>query len=94
MKGHLTLVTETAPKSERTLRTGIIGCGKIAPNHAAALASLPESQFVATCDGLEGRAQAMADQYGAKLAFLDYNELLQSGEVDALCVLKDLKCVV
>lgn len=80
------MVTESAPKAERVVRTGIIGCGKIAPNHAAALAALPESQFVATCDGLEGRAQAMADQYGAKRAFLDYNEMLRSGEVEAVCV--------
>ena len=32
------------------LRTALVGCGKVGHSHAAALKSLPESEFVAASD--------------------------------------------
>ncbi|MDQ3695507.1 MAG: Gfo/Idh/MocA family oxidoreductase, partial [Chloroflexota bacterium] len=69
-----------------SVRTGIIGCGGIAVQHAAALASLPESTFTACCDVDEARARALAEQFGVPHVFTDLDELLRSGTVDALCV--------
>jgi predicted dehydrogenase len=46
-----------------TLRTALIGCGKVGQIHAAALSSLPESTFVACCDSDPGRAAAFAERY-------------------------------
>jgi predicted dehydrogenase/imidazolonepropionase-like amidohydrolase len=48
----------------RRLRTGIIGCGKVAHLHAQALGRLPEAEFVAVTDVDAGRAQAFASRYG------------------------------
>lgn len=75
---------------ERKLRTGLIGCGKIAAAHAEALATLPESDFVACCDTDEGRARDFAARYGgaqgATRAFTDVGALLAEGGVEAVCV--------
>jgi predicted dehydrogenase len=70
----------------RTVRTGLIGCGNIGPTHAAALAALPESEFVAICDMDEGRARKLAAEYGAPRIFTDMHDLFRSGAVDAICV--------
>jgi predicted dehydrogenase len=47
-----------------SLKTAIIGCGKVAHLHAAALRALPESEFVAVYDKDQIRAAAFAQQYG------------------------------
>jgi predicted dehydrogenase len=72
----------------RTVRTGLIGCGKIAAIHAMALASLEESAFVAVCDTDEGRAREVAAKYGvaAEGVFTDPEALLRSGLVEAVAV--------
>ena len=45
--------------SERTLRVGIIGCGKIAQTHAEAVTTTPGAALVACCDAdLASRAGA------------------------------------
>jgi len=69
-----------------TVRMGLIGCGGIARTHAAALASLPESNFVACADIDGDRARAWAAQHNVPLVFSDAESLLQSGEVDAVLV--------
>lgn len=67
------------------IRTGIIGCGKIAATHAAALASLPESDLVACCDTDEARARTFAASHGIPTVHVDVRSLLASG-VDAVVV--------
>jgi predicted dehydrogenase len=49
----------------QTVRTALVGCGKVGQLHAAALKSLPESELVAVCDSNPGRAAAYAERYGA-----------------------------
>ena len=56
-----------------TLRTGLVGCGKVGHTHASALAALAESEFVAVCDRLAERAQAFAAHYGADFYQLPRN---------------------
>lgn len=70
----------------RTVRTGLIGCGKIAPEHARALAALPESEFAAVCDADGARAQAIATEYGVPRVFTEPGEMLRSGAVEAVNV--------
>jgi UDP-N-acetyl-2-amino-2-deoxyglucuronate dehydrogenase len=50
----------------KSIRTGIIGAGKVGHMHARALKNLPESQFTAVCDFDGGRARAFAELYGVK----------------------------
>lgn len=67
------------------VRTGIVGCGKVADLHAVALRELPESEFVAVCDAQFSRAQSFAQKY-AVTPFASLTEMLDQGGVEALMV--------
>src|SRR5689334_4076608 len=67
------------------LKTALIGAGKVAHLHAAALQSLPESEFVAVCGRSPARANAFAQKY-AIAAFTDVNEMLAKAKPDAICI--------
>jgi UDP-N-acetylglucosamine 3-dehydrogenase len=68
------------------LKIGVIGCGSIAQHR-----HLPEYQanlnveLVAVCDINKERALEVAEKYGV-LSYNDYQDLLDSGEVDAVSV--------
>ena len=49
-----------AKRNMKKLETAVIGYGKVAHIHAEALASLPESEFVAVCGRDAGKARAFA----------------------------------
>jgi predicted dehydrogenase len=66
------------------LRTGVIGVGKVAHIHAAALAAIPESQFVAACGRDAQRTRAFAVLYGVE-PFTDVAEMVAAG-VEAVVV--------
>lgn len=68
------------------VRTGLIGCGKIAAIHAQALSELQEAEFVACCDRDESRAREMAANHNVPHVFDDANVLFGSGLVDAVLV--------
>ncbi len=68
-----------------TLRTGVVGCGKVGQTHALALASLPESEFVAVCDVDLGRARSFASRFHAQ-AFDDVTQMLAQGRLDVVCI--------
>lgn len=73
------------------LRIGIIGCGGIAgQKHMPALAKLGDMcEMTAFCDILPERAQAAAQEYGAKTAktYTEYQELLADKSIDVVYVL-------
>jgi UDP-N-acetyl-2-amino-2-deoxyglucuronate dehydrogenase len=60
------------------LRTAVIGYGKVAHIHAEALASIPESEFVAVCGRDAGKARAFGEQYRVK-AFTRVEEMVGAG---------------
>jgi predicted dehydrogenase len=66
------------------LRTAVIGCGKVAHIHAEALASIPESDFVAVCGRDPEKARAFGGQYRVE-AFTSVEEMVGSG-VEAVVV--------
>ena len=73
-------------------RVGLIGCGGIAQVHAAVLSSLKDRvQFVAACDPVAERRQAMASQYGLAV-YASPEEMLAAERLDTvhLCTPHDL----
>ncbi|GAS99493.1 oxidoreductase [Mycolicibacterium canariasense] len=66
-------------------RVGIVGCGKIAQNHARALAAIDVVEISACSDVDLGRARSFADQFEIGQAFATLSELLDSG-VDIVTV--------
>lgn len=69
----------------KTLKTGIIGCGKVGDFHAKAYANLPGSQFVAVCDADRQRAEAFAARYGVN-AYTDVTAMCQAEGLDVVSV--------
>ncbi len=67
------------------INTGIIGTGKVAHLHAAALVKNPNSNFTAVLGRTPDRTQAFADEYGVK-AFTDLNAYLNESGVQASTV--------
>jgi predicted dehydrogenase len=67
------------------LRTALVGCGKVGHLHAAALQSLPESEFVAVCARSPEKARAFAEKYHVA-PFTDVSGMIAGKKVDALLV--------
>ena len=67
------------------LKTGIIGCGKVAPIHAVALGSITESAFAAVCGRDEKRTQEFASKYGVK-AYTDITEMVLQEKLDIVMI--------
>ncbi len=65
------------------VRTALVGCGKVASLHAQALASLPQSDFVAVIDRDLARARTFHELYGAA-AFTDLAEALRQTRAEAV----------
>jgi predicted dehydrogenase len=72
----------------KPLNFAIIGCGRIAPRHAQALASLAEShgaKLVASCDIAESRVQNYVKQYGSE-PYTDYRAIFERKDVDVVSI--------
>ena len=68
-----------------SFRFAIIGCGKIAPRHAAEI--IKHGELAAVCDNIPEKADALAGEFGGKV-FYDIKELLSSErnlDVVAIC---------
>lgn len=70
----------------RTVRVGLVGCGKIARIHAQALHDLPEAEFAACCDTDEARVHTLADEHGVPDRYTDVREMLAKGDIEAVVV--------
>jgi UDP-N-acetyl-2-amino-2-deoxyglucuronate dehydrogenase len=69
----------------RTVRTALVGCGKVGQIHAAALRDLDESQLVAVCDHDLARASSFAERFGGR-AFNDVATMLKEAAPQAVMV--------
>lgn len=67
------------------LKTALVGCGKVGQIHAAALSTLPESNFVAVCDAQLSRAQDFAARYSVA-AFDSVSEMINRCGIQALTI--------
>ena len=63
----------------------MIGCGRVARNHAQALTEVEGSKLVAVCDILPERADDFSRRYGGD-AYYDYRGLLERKDVDVVCI--------
>ncbi|MDE1149810.1 MAG: Gfo/Idh/MocA family oxidoreductase [Azospirillaceae bacterium] len=69
------------------LRFIVVGCGRIAPSHLDAIASLAnDATLVATVDADSDRAAALATRYGAAHSFTDLADALALPGVDAVLI--------
>ncbi len=67
------------------LKTGIIGCGKVARIHAASLMNLEASDFRAVCSRSLEKAEAFGEQFGVK-GYDDVNTMVAHEQLDMVIV--------
>lgn len=69
------------------VRFGIISTGMIADFHAKSILADDRAELVAVCghSNVE-KTKAFAEKYNVKKVYMDYMELAQDGEIDAVCV--------
>jgi predicted dehydrogenase len=72
------------------VRLGVVGAGTISLRgilpHLAQEDVHDRVRVTAICDPAPGRAQRMANRFGVPRAFLEYEELLADGDVDAVTI--------
>jgi predicted dehydrogenase len=69
----------------KPVRVALVGCGKVASIHAAALRSRPEAEFVAACDVSADRAAAFAATYSVR-PFTDLGAMLRESGAEAIII--------
>lgn len=66
------------------LKVAIVGCGKIADDHASQIRRIPNAEVVAACDREPLMAQQIAERFGIPLCFTDVREMLETARPDAV----------
>ena len=66
---------------------GVIGGGLWGETHARIISSHPFSTLVAVCDVVKERAQQIADKYGAKTYYTDFQEMLKHPDIQAVGII-------
>jgi predicted dehydrogenase len=68
---------------KNSLRFGIIGCGKIAPRHAAEI--VKHGKLIAVCDTVRERADRLGAAYGAR-AYYAIEEVFENEDLDVVAI--------
>ncbi len=69
----------------RTFRFGLIGCGRIAPNHARNIVELENAELKAVCDIVPEKAEQYRQTYGGDV-YTDYRKVLERPDVDIVAI--------
>jgi predicted dehydrogenase len=74
--------------SDRRVKVGIVGCGVVATAYYLPyLMRMETVDLVAVCDRFETRTQACVRLFGAKEQYLDYDEMIDQADLDAVFIL-------
>ena len=71
------------------MKCAIIGCGVIAPTHAAGYRQIPQAELAACCDLIHERAAKLAQEFAVAKTYTDYRELLADPEIRAVSICTD-----
>jgi predicted dehydrogenase len=66
------------------LRVGIIGCGKVADQHAEHILSIPGCRVVGVCDREELMARQLQERLNVEASFTDVEDLLEKARPDVV----------
>ena len=74
--------------TRRKVKVGVVGCGVVATAYYLPyLAKMETVELAAVCDRFETRTQASARLFGAKEQYLDYNEMIEHADIEAVWIL-------
>jgi predicted dehydrogenase len=68
-----------------TFRFGLIGCGRIAPNHARSIVELENAELKAVCDVIPSKAEQFQRNFGGE-AYTDYRKVLERPDIDIVSI--------
>ncbi|GIN56872.1 oxidoreductase [Lederbergia ruris] len=68
------------------IKIGVIGAGSISEAHLNAYANNDKVELYAICDLNEERAKAKAEKYGASKTYVDYHDLMNDQDIDAVSI--------
>lgn len=71
------------------IRTGIIGCGVIAPTHIQSYQRLPDVEVTAVCDLVPEKAKDLAEKFSIEKIYPTCQELLEDPGIDAVSICTD-----
>ena len=74
------------PVTDRPVRWGVVGPGRIAAGVMGDLAAMPGGELHAVASRSAGRARAFADSHGARVSYGSYVELLGDPDVDVVYI--------
>jgi predicted dehydrogenase len=66
------------------IRAGIVGCGKMADQHAVQIRRIPDAEIAAVCDQEPLMAEQMAERFGIANRFEGAKEMLDAVELDVV----------
>jgi myo-inositol 2-dehydrogenase/D-chiro-inositol 1-dehydrogenase len=69
---------------QMTVKFALLGAGRIGKVHAKAVTSNPDAQLVAVTDAMPAAAEALAQQYGARVSTMD--DIAIASDVDAVII--------
>ena len=69
----------------RKFRFGLIGCGRIAPNHARNIVELENADLIAVCDLVREKAADYSQTYGGEV-YTDYRAVLERPDIDIIAI--------
>lgn len=71
----------------KTVRLAVVGLGRISHSHLAAISALGDNaELVAVVSRREDEARSVADRYGARKVYLDYDAALADPEIDGVVI--------
>ncbi len=66
------------------IKAGIVGCGKIADQHATQIGRIPGCRLVGVCDREELMAKQLGERFGVRYWFSDLDQLLEMAKPDVV----------
>lgn len=72
-----------------TINCAIIGCGVVAPSHAAGYARIPGVRLRWACDLVAEKARKLAERYGIERTTCDYRDVLADPDTHAVSICTD-----
>ena len=66
------------------LKIAIIGCGKIADQHAVQIRRIPGAEIAAVCDSEPLMARQMAERWNIKGSYTDSRQMLETSKLDVV----------
>lgn len=72
--------------SDKVIRVGVIGCGRVAGHHLRSIAKVDGGKIVAVCDLLEERCRPYGEEFGVRW-FTNYHTMLKEmPEIDVVAI--------